>query len=476
MTLSRILLIGGLAAASATTARAQLDVDYRGRDGLGVELYRPTFGKYAGAERLWTGVNILAQGLEFRFAQGRVGLTPGEYPGFTEERPPAPEAYGETHAGYELSVGAVLPILRPIVDGDLAVVYPVAGGQLGMYNLRPLRGTPNIGDNDQYVYLSAKAGLRVDLPVVSLELSATGQAGFTSVYFERAVRNFNLQPALTVRLDGLEGGLGALGRAKKSQTVSVSNVDRNSSTYRRNNADGTVTDVTTTTTSADVKTTAGSVRYRDIGGFLGVGPVYSYGSARRSDYTPVSRLFGANLQYKTGPGNFGLTAEFGRIGHATVTKGKKGRELDDTETQGRGTYAATQVYLDAGFDVSSYLLGLLGVVSDVSEGTQFFSIAAGLTQGLAVVGDQRFEDEAFAGDAAEAYYARAAGRLEGGDEPLTAKQYDPRAGATGRIGGWWIGADVGVASFRMRRLNYASARAARNVTFSFVYRVPLGRG
>lgn len=443
--------------------------------GIGLEFTKPNFGKYSGAEEAWAGINILSDMFEARLLLGKIGLNPSEPPGFATSKLPVPDSYGYTHNAANLSIGFNAPISSlgiGIEKSSLATfrLHPTIGANLGLYSFWP---NTNIKGKDWFAYLGIKPGYRARLPFVTVDAAINIEVGIYSGDVDKPVRPIAISPSLIFRLNSQKKGFDM--RIKSVDAASVSARQIGQRTYRRTRYEGSgrsrvriTEDVTTST--YDVNVRKGSMSVQDMGTFLGGGPVFAFSNPRRHSFQPASYLYGGNITFKHSTVYVGLNMLGGTSGHGSTMDEPltKDRNVDRRDVFGRGSYSSFNAFMDVGMDISPIALAMMGIArGSIGETTPYFSLMGGFTLGLSNMGNQQFDDES----AIEEYDNILANNRD------DAKEYrlDPREAGFGKMGGWWLGVDVGVVSFKMRSLTHKRSPFANNRFFELAYKVPLGR-
>ncbi|MEO1515477.1 MAG: hypothetical protein AAFV95_10700 [Bacteroidota bacterium] len=442
--------------------------------GIGLEVARPTFGAYSGAETPWYGINLLADGFEFRWLMGRIGMNPSEGLGFTDDKLPKPDSYGNNYIGREWSVGALFPFTKIRLGAQagsakVARFHPILGINFGSYAFWEEGRYDQ--DKDWYGYMGIKPGVRLRLPLVTAELTLNTTIGLYSGDLNKPVRWVNFMPSLVIRLDALKQKLDPSMVYVDGAQVNVENYTSKttSRTYTRGTGTGKqrVTEITTES-SADIRVKPTKVGIQDIGPFFGIGPKLSVSSIRSDHAMPVGVMYGAEVTTKSGWFYLSLNVEGGKIGHASEMENpedKKEKKVNLRKDFGRGSYQTAMGYFDIGIDISPIALSMLGVVREETTGTSYFSLMAGYSIGLSNMRNQQFDNPA-----AAATYDQL---LANNREDIQAYRLDPREAGFGRVASWWIGMDVGVLSFRIRKLNHIRSPFANNTFISMSYKIKL---
>lgn len=468
-----LLMITPVAKAQSILGEDDSDKEH---GGIGLEFNRPNFGKYSGADGTWKGINITSDMFEARLLFGKIGLNSSEYPGFSTSKRPVPEQYGFSHNGANFSIGMNVPISSlgiGIENSSIATFrfHPTIGANLGGYTFWANNRTVQ---KNSFVYLGIKPGFRARLPFVTVDVAVNCELGIFGGDgdYDKPVRPIAISPSLIFRLNSQKNGFDM--RIKKVAATSVSATETSrrtstSSSYSGSGANRTKTTTTTTSATYDVKTTSGSMSVQDIGTFLAVGPVFNFSNPRRNSFQPASFLYGGNITFKKSMFYSGANILLGKNGHgSTMDKPlTKGRNVDRRDTFGRGTYSSFNAFADIGMDISPLALAALGIVrGDIGDATPYFSLMGGFTIGLSQMSNQKFDNPD-----ADAAYELILTRNK--DE---AKEYrlDPRQSGFGKMGGWWLGVDVGVVSFKMRSLTHKKSPFANNRFFELAYKIPLG--
>ncbi len=440
--------------------------------GIGLEFNRPNFGKYSGADKTWMGINIVSDMFEGRLLLGKIGLNPSEPAGFSSTKLPVPDTYGYSHNGANLSVGINAPISSlgiGVENSSLATfrLHPTLGGSFGLYSFWPNNNT--VG-KDWFAYIGLKPGYRARLPFVTVDLALNIELGLYSGDLNKPVRPIAISPSLIFRLNSQKSGFNM--RIKKVDAASVSTRETSRRTDTRTRYEGSgrsrvrIREKVTTSTY-DVKVKKGSMSVQDIGTFLAGGPVFAFSNPRRHNFQPASFLYGGNVTFKQSVVYTGINVLVGKTGHGSTMDEPltKNRSLDRKDTFGRGTYNSFNAFLDIGMDLSPLALAVMGIArGDIGNATPYFSLMGGFTLGVSRMGNQQFVNSQ-----AETEYDLILAQEE------EAKDYrvDPRKGGFGKMGGWWLGVDVGVVSFKMRSLTHKKSPFANNRFFELAYKIPL---
>ncbi len=456
-----LALVGEFAYGQSSYKENQRKLDLN-HTGIGFELVRPNFGSRIMTEQRWFGFNFLADVLDARFSFGEVLLSEPVL-GFTDGKP-APVYANRYTYGANYYIGALFPISGLRVGNQVSSlnvkrIHPVLGIGFGGTTFKQ-KSNQNI--KDAFYYLGVNVGARLRLPIITIEPNISFNVGIHTGDNYDAFKWYSIMPSLIFRFEGRKQYLDPSLVTVGMQQVSVSNYRSKSyeSTYYR--SDGTRMKRTTTYSSADVKVTPGSVGIQDIGPFAGVGLKYSMNGIRKTDYLPRGQMFGGVLHIKGGPLYTGFTMEGGRIGHGSEIDNSKSwfKKVENNEDYAPGTYNNFQTFFDIGMDISPALLSVLGMVREETSATSYSSVIAGYSFGYAAVFNQQFDNE-----------TTALNELDRINE-LT-KYNDPRLGKGGFMGGWFLGIEIGVLSFKAQAYKYRNAPLANNTFYSLAYRIPI---
>lgn len=436
--------------------------------GIGFELTTPNYGDRIRIDESWVGFNVLADKFEFRWVFGKALLSEPEPEfGFGDKLPPPRFGY-RFAAGSDVSVGGSFPFtgLRFGAQNNSLMVgriHPVFNFQFGKATFREQNTS---GRKDGFWYTGVGFGARLRFPIVSVEPSFRANIGFQTGDNFDAFKWFSLGPSVIIRFDARKQKLDPTMVTVPTNNWSVQNYSSSSSSRTYTTYQGgrtTKVTETTTVTSYDVKVTKGSVGVQDIGSFLGIGPKIAINNYFASNYIPRGQLIGVGMHGRSGPGFFGINIEGGTIGHGSVLEDSDAirKGADDKENFGMGTYRSFQMYADIGFDLSPFLMSVLGVTREESNATSFTSVVGGYSLGYAFISNQQFQN-----NFAEQSYT---------DPSLVAESiYNlPSQGKSGYLGGFFLGIEVGVVGFRVQRFHYRKAPLANNTYFSITYRFPL---
>lgn len=442
--------------------------------GIGLEINRPNFGKYSGAESNWYGINILSDMFEARLLLGKIGMNSSEYAGFSNTKLPVPTTYGNSHHGANLSVGFSAPISSLGVGIEKNTLktfrlHPFIGANLGAYSFWARNQFTT--KQDYFAYLGFRPGVRARLPFVTVDFALNMELGLYSGNgnLKKPVRPFVISPSLVFRLNSQKAGLNLSSKRVGTTQTSFRETGRRTTSDVKYN--GNVKTTTTTTHIKGVRTTSrGSMFVQDMGTFLAVGPVVAFSNPRRNDFQSASVLHGGNITLKSSALYLGLNVLAGKNGHGSTMKEPltKKRTVDRKDTFGRGSYSAFNAFMDLGVDISPLAAALFGFSRDESNATPYFAMQVGLSLGVSKMGSQKFANPS---STVGINY----------DQLLIknkeAKEYriDPRQAGFGKMGGWWLGIDVGVVSFKMRSLTHKKSPFANNRFFELAYKVPLGK-
>ncbi len=451
----------------------------KNHSGIGFQFFKPNFGKGTATESNWFGVNVLADYFEFKMAFGktyRVQQLDYFDPSY-QMQTPAPGQYESMDYGYQIAIGANAPI-NVLTFGSYQSVskvlrgHPVFGANLGLYGIK-----------QQYVYyhknweniyfLGLSPGYRIRLPYASIEFKMDFNFGITVGDVGDYYRGISYYPSITLRADALKQLFAPEMISVPYQQGTISNYNSSSYSIESRTPDGGKVVTTYTTTTADVSVSSGTVGVQDIGPHIGVGPKISWTSVARSDYLNPGRLYGAVLQGRGGPIDFGFTMEGGRVGHGTTLEakseeGKYRRKLDRKDDEGMGDVSLFNTYFNVGMDISPLFLAPLGVAMDKGSATSFFSASAGMLFGGHFTFNQEFNDPTVS----NAYYdAELLNKPEGAKDRFI----DPRAAKSGLMFGFYFSLQVGAMNFMIQNNRYNGAPFASSTMMSLAYRYPLGR-
>ena len=468
------ILIFGLASSLSAQSdrsayRANQKILDKNHGGIGLEILKPSFGNRIETENNWIGFNILSDIFETRLSFGEVHISePEPLIGFGDDLPP-PRYEGRYAYGGSFSLGLNTPISSIRIGAQRSSTF--------VFRAHPTfsffaGGTTFIEKNDRsrkdsYYFMGTGMGFRLRLPLLTIEPNISVCAGIpTGTNFD-ATKWWSVQSGIIFRFDARKQLLDPKLVSVPSTSYSISNYRSSSSQSVHYRNDGTKVTSTTTYSSADVSVSSGSIGVQDIGALGEVGIKYSINNFKSRGYIPPGRLVGVNFTVRGGPLLLGYNLEFGEVGHGTeLSKPEKwARKVSEGESRGAGSFQAFQTYFDIGFDASPALLSMLGVVMQSSDATSYFSIVAGYSIGYAGMSNQTFDNES----SSLQFY---------GNEPdaEATERTDPRLSDGGYAGGFFLGAEVGVVSFRIQRMRYRNAPLANNTWYSLAYHIPLGRG
>lgn len=451
----------GIAYSQSDYSKNQKKLDLN-HTGIGFELIRPNFGPRIMVEKNWVGFNFLADVLDARFSFGEVLLSEPVL-GFTDNKP-APVYAGRYSYGANYYIGALFPFsnLRAgnqVSSLNMKRIHPVLGVGFGGTTFKQ---QSNLNLKDAFYYMGVNLGVRLRLPVITIEPNINFNLGIQTGENNDAFKYYSVMPSVIFRFEGRKQYLDPSLVSVPSQQVSVSNYRSTTTERTYTRYDGTRMKETTTYSSADVKVTSGTVGIQDIGPFAGIGFKYSMNGLRKSDYLPRGQLLGGVIHAKGGPLYMGFTMEGGRIGHGSEIRNpdKWFKKVDRNEDYAPGTYNNFQTYFDLGMDISPALLAVLGMVREETNATSYSSVIAGYSFGFAAVFNQRFDNETSALNELNTINERT-------------KFNDPTMAKSGYVGGWFLGIEIGVLSFKAQGFKYRNAPLANNTFYSLAYRIPI---
>lgn len=445
----------------------KLDLNH---SGIGFELVTPNYGSRIKTETKWLGFNFLADCFEVRLSFGKLLLSE-PYLGYSPKPLPTPVYAGRYAFGRDFSIGANVPITNFRIGAqrssiDMLRAHPFFTFSAGNSSYREVNNSLLAKDN--LYYLGLGTGMRFRMPLITLEPRVGFNFGIHTGDNYDAFKWYFVSTGLVVRFNGRKQLLDPKLVSVPTQNFSVSNYRSKSttSTYYSTQSGRTYKNtVTSTYSSADVQVSRGTVGVQDIGPLMGVGAKLSLNSFKRESYIPRGWLLGAVAHARGGLAVMGVNIEAGKIGHGSEAKKKK---VDRSQTYGMGTMNTVQGYVDIGMDISPLIMSMLGVIrQDDGAATSFASITAGYSIGYAKVFNQQFDNPgAPAIYDSKLYYATPEERTYANDPALS---------KGGLLSGFFLGAEIGVVSFRVQGFKYRRAPTANNTFYSVAYKIPLGR-
>ncbi len=477
--MSRILIgillsfcsFSALAQQSFKDAQKKLDANHCG---IGLEVFKPNFGDRVRTENNWIGFNFLVDGFETKLGFGELLLSePDPTVGFGDKPNPPIFTDRESYGGH-FSVGVNLPFSKLRFGNQSSYInvkrlHPTFSFAMGGY-----RGWEKQDrmTKDAFYYLGAGLGARLRLPVLTIEPFINTNVGFHGGSNFDAFKWFVINTGVVFRFDGMKQFLSPRLVSVPTTNYKVSNYTSSSyTTVHYENRGGQRQRVETihTTSSADVSVSNGSLGIQDIGTFTGLALKYSFNNYKRSLYIPRTWLGGIGVHGRSGAGFAGINLDFGKIGHGSQLEDpdkKWFRKVSQHYEYGKGTMNTIMAYCDIGFDISPGLLAMLGMVrNDDGSATSFASIIAGYSFGYAYVYNQQFDDEETAVSRYNSIF-----NAWGAEEPTF--KNDPRESKSGYLGGWFLGIEVGVVSFRVQGFSFRRAPLANNRYFTLAFRIP----
>lgn len=435
--------------------------------GIGLDFYRPPFNGAATADGSWHNVNLLLYCLEMQVGWGRAEM---------DYRKLDPDKQGSALVG---TPGV------PVYGRNWAVGInlPIAAKSIGINSARPgalLRahffgafsiGGMSLWDRDRqnkssFAYFTVAPGFRVYNNLLTAEVRLLGQCGIGIGEYDEYLRNLSATPVLTVRANGLFNRLVRGQKLIGSTSYSISDVQSSSKTDYIDRADGRY-ERTTTTTSARVSSSRGTSLLNDIGRYIGVGPRVTFTRPFAEHYAEPTLLYGLGLQGRSSKFLYGLNVETGKAGHASITRnrGEEKRKIDASQTYAKGALSTTNVFADLGIDISSLAKGLfLFTADDDNNVTTFASLNFGYSVGYSLVSGQAFSDDSLS-------VMKLTELEQRRTDWESNKRTDPRESASGIVGGFFVGFDIGNVGFRAQWYRYKNAPLANNLCYTLTYRL-----
>jgi len=445
----------------------KLDKNYAG---LGIQLYKPNFGKGTDVAKSWLGVNLVSDFLELKFGMGKVDRLML----LDDETEVIPENPISTDFAYQFAIG---------VDAPLSVLD---FGSQRAYN-KVLRGHPTFGANfgvygvkdstsyyskkwDNILFFGLSPGYRIRFPYISVEINYNLTAGFTIGNIGDYYRGVSHYPSITLRADGMKQLLNPRLIVLSATQTSVTDYQSTTIKTGTRTEGGTRIDTYETTTSGTVTVTNGGVGFQDIGPHFGVGPKVSWTPISRSPYMNSGRMFGIAGQGRGGFLDAGFTIEGGKLGHGTrmipkfKEEGKFKKKVDRYyNTAGKGEVDMANAYFNIGFDISPLFLRMVGISVDKKNVTSFLSIQTGIIFGGHFLLNQRFDDP----EAANVYYDQ---QLAIKHENAKVKFIDPREMKSGLLAGYYMSFQAGALNFTLQSNRYHGAPFASGLNYSISYK------
>lgn len=436
--------------------------------GIGLDAYLPPVNSGATVATPWVNINALLYCVELQAGFGRLSADASRLPADVTAAGGSPGTPGVDVYGRNFAININLPIAPGTLGFNSGRPGSLLRGQLfGAFGI----GGFGLWEGDrQYkgslLYFSAAPGYRLYNNFLSAELRLVGMAGMTvGDGYENYFKKTSVSPMLTLRMNGLFNRLVQGQSLVGNSSLQYDNVQTSKS--RTYTSEGVYE---TTTTTADVSIRRGTSVLNDIGRYVGIGPRVSFTRPMDEHFSGASMLAGLSLYARPGKILLGLNAETGTAGHASVTtnQGLAKRTPDHAETYGTGTLKTTNVFADFGVDISSLCKSLITQeVEDKNNVTTFASINIGYSLGYSFVQGQTFTNPQTAVPLYDSMFATTT-------EPSTAR-IDPRKSASGLVGGFFLGLDIGSVGFKLQYYTYRNAPLANNLYYTLSYRFRTSR-
>ncbi len=422
--------------------------------GIGLEVSRPYFGKRTMVDKNWYGFNFLASIFEAKLSFGQAQFSE-PISGFGDGVN-TPRFSGRTAFGTDLTLGANVP-LTEVFNSDRFM--PTLAMSLGGTSFIENRVRSNKGT---FYHFGIGAGARIRLPLITIEPNIRFNVG---LYYHDgdndALRYGSIIPSIILRFNSRREFLDGTSVSVNASTYSVSNIKSKSNTNTTYNGN-TKTTTTTTTTTADVSSSSGSIKVLDIGDFIAIGPKFGFNSFKSKNYMNRGWIAGINLTARKSVFLAGLNLEMGKMGHGTEIANedskwfkKVDRSIDVINDERFNTY---QGYVDIGIDITTLPLALMGLVREYSGTTNLTALTFGYSVGYAGVSNNTYQQTLAA------------------STPLPDDQNkfnNILLNKSGMVSGFFLGAEIGLVSFRAQGFKYKNAPLLNNTYYSISYKIPL---